>query len=236
LKRSEVMRKVKRMKFRQESIYYAIRELILRDGLASPLQSEELVKRLRDATLRRVSVSTVATYMKPFVKGGVVKSDIVRNKRVWYASWVVRQNDDLSSTFPFPKGLMKRLGSKFEPELEEMKVVWGKCGDCMAFLVRKTVEKAIYLAFAKQGMIDNLKDPSDTPKFAGLEKMIDIASRLKTTSGVPFLVPRTADRLKKAKFLGDTAAHDFLANVYVEQVEQDINVIVTALDELSGAW
>jgi len=142
----------------------------------------------------------------------------------------------VSYEFPFPKELVKKLGKKFETDIKDLRLVWNRSGNCMAFLLRRIIEKAIYLAFARQGMIDKLKDSSDPSKLVGLGKMIDIATSEKTRDGTPFLMPKIADHLKRSKFLGDVAAHDFLIDVYPKQVQLETNFVITALEALSKAW
>jgi hypothetical protein len=232
----EAKKKVKAMKFKKNSTYDAIKGLLLRDQLCAPIYSDELATKLRDATLRKVNISTIATYMKPFVTEEVVETVLVGKKRIWYCAWSTQKVEVSSYGFPFPEKLVNRLGREFEPDLGELRVVWGRCGSCMAFLCRKVIEKAIYIAFARQGMIDKLRDPQDSSRWIGLERMIDLASAERTSSGTPFLMPKTAERLENAKFLGDVAAHDFLVNVDPKQVGLEVNVISIALDELSETW
>lgn len=139
----------------------------------------------------------------------------------------------LGLKFPFPSNLVSKLGNKFTIDIKDLRLVWNKSGNCTAFLLRRIIEKAIYFAFAKQGMIDKLKEGLNTSKFVGLNKMIDIATKEKAKDGTPFLTQKTAEHLKRSKFLGDAAAHNFLADIYLEQIQTEINYIITALDELS---
>jgi hypothetical protein len=204
--------------------------------LGSPINSDELARKLTDAMLKKVKTITVATYMKPFVNADVVRTISVGNKRIWYGAWAETGKEVLSYEFPFPEELVKKLGKRFETDLKDLRLVWNRSGNCMAFLLRRITEKAIYFAFARQRMIDKLKDPSDPSKLVGLGKMIDIAASEKTRDGTPFLTPKIADHLKRSKFLGDVAAHDFLIDVYPKQVQLEINFVITALGALSKAW
>lgn len=233
---SEAKRKLEEMKFKEDSIYDVIKKLILKgEILDSPIYSEELARKLTDATLKKVETVTIATYMKPFVKVGIVKTTSVGNKRIWHGAWVEASKEVLSYEFPLPEELGKKLGKKFENDLKDLKLVWNRSGNCMAFLLRRMIEKAIYFAFARQGMLNKFKDPSNTSKLVGLGKMIDIAAREKTRDGVPFLTLKIAEPLKKSKFLGDVAAHGFLADIYPKQVQLEINFVITALEALSKA-
>jgi len=235
MKFSEVKNKLEKMKFKEDSIYSKIKELIISgEILHSPIYSDELARKLTDATLKKIKSLVVATYMKPFIKAGIVKTESINNKRIWYGSWIKFDKEILSYEFPFPNELIKKLGKKFETDIKELQLVWNISGNCTAFLLRRIIEKAIYFAFAKQGMIDKLKDPSNPSKLVGLEKMINIAEKEYAKDGTPFLVSKTAEHLKRIKFLGDTSAHNFLTDVYPKQIQIEINFIITALGELSS--
>jgi hypothetical protein len=237
VKFSEAKRLLEKMEFKESSVYDTIKKLILRGEILSfPINSDELAQKLADATLKKVKTTIVTTYMKPFVNAGIVKTILVGNKRVWRGAWAEASKEVLSYEFPFPEELVKKLGKRFEINLKDLRLVWNRSGNCMAFLLRRIIEKAIYFAFVKQGMTDKLKDPSDPSKLVGLGKMIDLAASEKTRSGMPFLTPKIADHLKRSKFLGDAAAHDFLIDVYPKQVQLEINFVITALEALSKAW
>lgn len=234
MKFSEAKKLLESMEFKEDSIYNAVRKLIL-DGeiLNLPIYSDELAKRLSDTILKTVKTIWISTYMKPFVRAGIVKTTTVGQKRIWYGAWVETGKEVLSYEFPFPKELEKKLGREFEIDLKDLRLVWNRSGTCMAFLLRRIIEKGIYFAFARQGMVEKLKDPSNNSKQIGLKKMIDIAAIEKTQRGTPFLTSKTASHIKKSKFLGDVAAHNFLADVYPKQVQLGINFVITALEELS---
>ncbi len=233
---AEARKKLMKMKFKKDSLYNEIKNLILKNEiLHTPMYSCEIAKKLRNATLKRIKSSIVITYMKPFIKNGIVKTEFVDGKRIWYGSWVKFKERNTPNTFFafFPKKLLRKLGEKFKIDFNDLNLVWNKSGNCTAFLLRRIIEKSIYFAFAKQGMIEKLNDPSNHKKIVGLEKMINIASREKGKDGTPYISPKTAIHLKRSKFLGDAAAHNFLANIYMEQIRMEINYIITALEELS---
>jgi hypothetical protein len=88
------------------------------------------------------------------------------------------------------------------------------------------------LALVKTGFKEeNLKDKSEK-KYIGLEKLLDVASNWKV-KGVPLLMPKTAKNVKGIKFLGDVAAHNYLANVDMEEIVLHMPYIIIALKELS---
>lgn len=132
----------------------------------------------------------------------------------------------------FPVDLVVKFGKKFNTEITDLRLNFGKSGNCTAFLLRKILEKAIFLAFAKNGNTTNLEDRSGTGRLIGLEAMLDTAAREKV-GGIPFLLPRTAEKIRGAKFLGDTSAHNPLANVDMETILPQMPFVITAYKELA---
>ena len=126
--------------------------------------------------------------------------------------------------------LVKKLGKNFREEISDLRCNFGKSGTCTAFLLRKTLEKLIFLTFAKNCLDDRLKDAEGN--FIGLEAMINLASSEKV-AGVPFLMPQTAKRIKAIKFLGDASAHNPLMGVDMETIIPQMPYIITAYKELS---
>jgi len=132
-----------------------------------------------------------------------------------------------------PEKLIESWGPKFNTDNEDLNFVWNKSGNCTAFILRRIVEKAIFHSFAKNKLIDKLKDPNNPKKFVGLNSMIDKAKTERRVNGLPFLTTQTAEKLLAIKYLGDTAAHDFLTDIYPKQIQKnEIDTIVIALGEL----
>lgn len=93
------------------------------------------------------------------------------------------------------------------------------------------LEKALFIALCKNGAGEKkLKD--DKGGYAGLSTMLDLASQEKV-DGTPFMTPHTIKKITGIKFLGDTAAHNFLINVEMEDIEPQMPFIIAALKELS---
>lgn len=130
----------------------------------------------------------------------------------------------------FSNVLIKKLGNDFAEEISDLQWNFGKSGTCTAFLLRKILEKLIFLTFAKNGSDSKLKDVKGN--FIGLEAMINLASSEKV-GGLHFLMPRTAESIKGAKFLGDTSAHNPLTNVDMKTIIPQMPFIITAYEELS---
>lgn len=132
----------------------------------------------------------------------------------------------------FSGELVGKLGNAFKTEIEDLHLNFGRSGTCTAFLLRKMLEKAIFLVFAKQGLEKKLEDKTGTGRLLGLDAMVDTAAREKI-GGIPVLLPHTAEKIKGIKFLGDTSAHNPLANVDTETILPQMPYIITAYKELA---
>ena len=137
----------------------------------------------------------------------------------------VLMNEDV-----LPEQLIQELGKEFETEINDLRWNYGKSGTCVAFLLRKILEKLIFLAFAKNGLDNKLKDSKGD--FVGLKIMLNLATSYKI-SGKPFLLPKTAKEIEGIKFLGDTSAHNVLVNVHMKTIIPIMPFIITAYDELA---
>jgi len=132
----------------------------------------------------------------------------------------------------FDAALIQKLGKNFQQEVADLHLNFGRSGNCTAFLLRKILEKLIYIVFAKNGVESKLEDGSAVGRLVGLEAMVDTAAREKV-SGIPFLTPNTAKEIRGIKFLGDTSAHNPLANVDMKMVLLQMPFIITAYKELA---
>lgn len=130
-----------------------------------------------------------------------------------------------------PKKLFHKLSNDFGIELTDLYWNYSKSGTCTAFLLRKVLEKLIFLSFSKNGLDDKLKDTNG--RFIGLEKMINLAS-VEKVRGIHFLMPKTAENIKGIKFLGDTSAHNPLVNVDIQTIIPQMPFIITAYEELAA--
>lgn len=131
----------------------------------------------------------------------------------------------------FEDGLIKKFGSDFKMEIADLQLNFGKSGNCTAFLLRKILEKLIYLAFAKQGLVSKLEDKYVPGNVAGLEAMINTAAQEKA-DGIPFLTSKTAREVRGIKFLGDASAHNPLTEVDMKTIVPQMPFIITAYKEL----
>lgn len=126
--------------------------------------------------------------------------------------------------------LIKVLGKDFAIEISDLKLNYGVSGTCTAFLLRKILEKLIFITFFKNNLIDKLKDGNGN--FVGLKTMINLATE-NNVNGKPLLMPKTAKEIEGIKFLGDTSAHNPLINVDMEDIVPLMSYIITAYKELA---
>ncbi len=143
-----------------------------------------------------------------------------------HASREILLNEDILS-----EKLIKDLGKEFETEISDLKLNFGRSGTCTAFLLRKILEKLIFLAFSKNGISNQLRGTGG--RFVGLKTMVDLAAA-NEIRGKPFLMSKTAKEIGGIKFLGDAAAHNPLTNVEMRTIILQMPFIITAYEELSN--
>jgi hypothetical protein len=131
-----------------------------------------------------------------------------------------------------PNDLILALAKDFDPEIHDLRLNYGNSGTCTSFLLRKILEKLIFLTFAKNGLAQHLEDKTKTGGLVGLSSMLNLAVTTKT-HGTPFLMPKTAREIAGIKFLGDTSAHNPLVNVSMKTIIPVMPFIVTAFEELA---
>lgn len=145
-------------------------------------------------------------------------------------SAVSKEVDKIGSEL-FEDGLIEKFGKAFEVEIADLQLNFGKSGNCTAFLLRKILEKLIFITFAKNRMNSKLEDPGAAGRLIGLEAMINTAAREKV-NGIPFLTPHTAQEIRGIKFLGDASAHNPLTEVDMKTIVPQMPFIITAYKEL----
>jgi hypothetical protein len=131
----------------------------------------------------------------------------------------------------FENTLIRKFGKDFEIEIKDLQHNFGISGNCTAFLLRKILEKLIFITFARHGLQAKLEDPSVSGRLVGLETMINTAAREKA-NGIPLLMSRTAQEIRGVKFLGDASAHNPLTEVDMKTIIPQMPFIITAYKEL----
>lgn len=129
----------------------------------------------------------------------------------------------------FPVQLVKDLGKAFETDLNDLKLNFGYSGTCTAFLLRKILEKLIFLVLSKNGMHQQLKKPNG--EIITLSSMLSFCTS-NTIKGTPIIMQKTAKEIEGIKFLGDTSCHNPLTNVKMETIIPVMPFIITAYEEL----
>ena len=132
-----------------------------------------------------------------------------------------------------PDDLLATLAKDFDTEIHDLHLNYGNSGTCTAFLLRKILEKLIFLAFAKNGLESKLEDKAKSGGLVSLNTMLNLAVAHKI-HGKPFLMAKTAKEIEGIKFLGDTSAHNPLVNVSMKTIVPVMPFIVTAYSELSN--
>jgi hypothetical protein len=241
--RKKIIEEVRSLSVEPRSGHAALKKLILDGELDSPISSAVVVHRIREKLGKRWKTSHVQTYMAKFMQAEMVHAikPVGAGVNYWVLASVPRPEalrkigkgrkiheveEDL-----FSDKLTKKLRRDFANELEELRDNFGKNGMSTAFLLRKVLEKLIIIVFGKNGKQSMLKDKHQADRWVGLGEMIDIAAQEKL-GGVPFLLSKTAREIKGIKFLGDTAAHNPLANVDTKTILPQMPFIITAYEEL----
>jgi hypothetical protein len=236
--------KANRLAIENGSKHELICAVIVKGFLDSPKDTQALLKEIKHTIGKKLKSNEIQTYMKKFMEAGIVQAIHHSGHRGNY--WVlasVRKDVALSQISKgenvlkveenlFSDQLLTRVGRDFEIEFEDLRHNFGKSGTCTSFMLRKILEKLIFVSFAKHGLEHMLNDSSRPGLYVGLENMIHLASSEKV-NGKPFLTGRTAKEIRGIKFLGDVAAHNPLTNVDMKTIILQMPFIITAFEELS---
>ncbi len=125
---------------------------------------------------------------------------------------------------------IKKLGDRFQQDIRELNTAFTyDCGNSAAFLLRKILEKAIFYVFVTNNKADLLKDKNGN--LLGLQDMVNLCTREKI-NGTFILLPKIAKEVTGIKFLGDSAAHDYLMDVEVSDINHQLPFWTTTIKEL----
>lgn len=239
--KKEILGKLDRLIFKEGSLYFLIAKLIRNDFFDSPKKTTELIEKLKGISGKRIDSRIIQTYIKKFMEEDIISSFSIKGEKgnYWYISSLnegeARSNVGLSKKEEkiaeqlFSDILIARLKPEFDIEIRYLHLVFGKSGTCTAFMIRKILEKLIFLVFAKHNLKHKLESKGE---LMGLEATINTAMAT-TIGGKPVLMPRTGREIKGIKFLGDSAAHNPLVNVDMKTIIPQMPFIITAYEELS---
>lgn len=241
IKKNLILKKCENFLSNKSSFTYRVCKLLKDGDFINILSSKELIHLLNEGPGKKIKVSNLTSLMEPLLKEDIVKVKIVykggKKKKYWFPNWIDRKQVEFNLASKtsihkhiFSEKLIKVIGKDFKTEIRDITLVYGKSGTCTAFLLRKILEKLIFLTFAKNGLSDELKD--NNGDFVGLKTMLNLATT-KKFQGKPFLMPKTAKKIEGIKFLGDTSAHNPLTNVEMKTIDPQLPFIITAYEELS---
>jgi len=131
------------------------------------------------------------------------------------------------------KEIKDLLGSIFEKEMNELEIVSHNCPNCTAFLMRKVLEKLLFITISKSNNKNKIEEIKQT---RGLLPNLTELLRIAKSSEIDdkhILAPKNIDKLEGSKFLGDTAAHDYLTNVSFEDIKNEISVWRISIKQLN---
>jgi len=223
------------------SFSYRVCKLLKEGEFSGVLSSQDLTHSLNEGAGKKIKVNNLTALMETLLNEDIVRVKIVgkgKNKRkFWFPGWMDKRQIEFNLTNKpsnpgdiFSENLVKTLGKDFETEMKDVTLVYGRSGTCTAFLLRKILEKLVFLTFAKNGISDKLKD--NHGDFVGLKTMLNLCTKNKV-DGRPYLMPKTAKEITGIKFLGDTSAHNPLTNVDMKTIVPQMPFIITAYGELS---
>ena len=132
---------------------------------------------------------------------------------------------------PIEKGIKKEsnleeirgcLGDAFKQEMGELVLVSNSCPNSTAFLMRKILEKLLYIIISKsdnkQKIIELRKNQDRLPN---LSELINLAKSAEIDDKY-IIAPKNINKIEGSKFLGDTSAHDYLTNVSFEDIKNEL--------------
>jgi hypothetical protein len=134
----------------------------------------------------------------------------------------------VTSTY-FSDELEKLLLENCKSEVDDLKLVYGKSGDCTAFLLRKILEKTLYIVLIKNKFEKNIERQNGSIK--SLTDLLKIV-RNEKINNKHIMMPKTVQKIQGIKYLGDSAAHNYLINIDMEDIKSQMPFITTALREI----
>jgi hypothetical protein len=240
MKYTDLKKKCEDLQIKVGSKYYFIKKLILKGYFDSPRETKDVIREIRLTCGKVMRSNEIQTYMRKFMSEDIIKA--IQHKGMKGNSWVLTAyKDDGESKKDktkykkwrgLPDRLLLKMKNNFDIEIRDLDHSYGCSGTCTAFLLRKMLEKLIFKVFAKHGKLSKIENAKNKNEKIGLEKMIDIAAAEKN-KGVSFLNQRTAKEIKGIKFLGDTAAHNYVTNVDMKTIIPQMPFIITAFEELA---
>lgn len=241
-KKSDILKQIDTLSIKKRSIHDYLVRLIKKGFLDYPRKSKEIASKIQKTYGKKITTSTIQTYIMKFMEDEIISFfDIPKEQgHYWYLAYITEneakalirlsnKEKDISTEL-FSDKVINKLKPKFEIELNDLWYVFGKSGTCTAFMLRKVLEKLIFLVFAKNSIGHLIQKQNG--HFVGLKEMINL-STANQINGSPILMPKTGKEVQGIKFLGDSSAHNPLTNVDMRSIIPQMPYIITAFEELA---
>jgi len=129
----------------------------------------------------------------------------------------------------------KILGQKFGREINELKIALKHQPNCTAFLMRKILEKLLFIIISKSDYKKNIdaykkKNKGELPSLTNLLNWAQNAE----IKNIHIATPNNVKKIQGSKFLGDTAAHNYLTTVGFEDIKPEMPGWRILIKELAG--
>jgi len=119
--------------------------------------------------------------------------------------------------------IKKCLGEAFKREMDELVLVSNNCPNSTVFLMRKILEKLLYITISKSNKKERIiKLKREQNRLPTLSELINLAKSAEINDK-HLIAPKNIDKIEGSKFLGDTSAHDYLTSVSFEDIKNEIS-------------
>ncbi len=204
----ELKQRASQLSVARDTPHAWLQELICAGFLDVPVSSAGIVHAVAERFGRRWETSRVQVYMRKFL--GIVHAVKPRGVRTNY--WVLasmsrsdalrligkaHQVIEIEHSL-FANELELKMQKNFSQELGELRDVFGKHGNCSAFLLRKILEKLLVITFRKCGKGALIEDVRKPGGLIGLTAMVDLATRERVDSA-PILTGKTGSEIRRNK-------------------------------------
>ena len=169
VKKEDIISKLDCLDLKRNSPHFLIARLIRNKFFDNPKKTQDVIEKIKGISGKRLKSNIIQTYMKKFLSEEIIACFSVKGEKgnYWYINSITedkaRNLTGLSKMEAkiadqlFSDKLLSKLNPSFESEIQDLNVVFGKSGTCTAFLLRKILEKLIFLAFAKHNIENKIE-------------------------------------------------------------------------------
>ena len=127
------------------------------------------------------------------------------------------------------------LGDAFKKEVEELKLVSSKCPNSTAFLMRKILEKLLFISISKSNNKEKITRLREEQfRLPNLSELLNLAKSAEINNK-HIIAPKNIDKIDGSKFLGATSAHDYLTSVSFEDIQNEISIWRISIKQLCSS-